>query len=686
MNSALGETLAGNPEQFGTVSAALAQARRLLMSNPSRAEAQLGEILNVVPSQPEALLLLGSARRVQGDAVQALAVLKPLAASLPKNAGVQFELGLAYADRDESTKAIAAFRRTAALDPDHAHAWRALGDQFTLTGNARAADDAYARHIKASVNDPRLREAATALCENNLASGERLLRAFLLEHPTDVAAIRMLAEIGARLGRYEEAEKLLARCVALALGFDAARFNYATILHRQNKMQEALAQIEHLLTREPKNAGYRNLEAAALARLGETTRAIAAYEAVLKDHPKQAKAWMSYGHTLKTAGHQNESIDAYWKSIALQPGLGEAYWSLANLKTFRFTPEQIAAMRAQLARTNLEEEDRFHFHFALGKAMEDAQAYAESFEHYAKANELRRESLPYNADEFSRSVQRHKKFFTPEFFAARAHVGCPAPDPIFVVGLPRSGSTLIEQILASHSAVEGTMELPDIMAIARKLGGRKKMEDDSAYPDTLAALDYDALRMLGEEYLQNTRMHRKLNRPFFIDKMPNNFVHAGLIHLILPNAKIIDARRHPLACCFSNFKQHFARGQGFAYNLTDIGRYYRDYVEMMAHYDHVLPGRIHRVIYEDVVADPEAEIRRMLAYCGLPFEENCLLFYQNERTVRTASSEQVRMPIFTDAVDQWRNYEAWLEPLKDVLGPVLANYPHAPVFQEAQHA
>jgi tetratricopeptide (TPR) repeat protein len=681
----MGEALTEKSGQFGTLSAALVQARRLFASNHAGAEAQLREILKVVPHQPDALLLLGSARRVQGDVAQALAILKPLAALLPKNADVQFELGLAHADCDESAEAIAAFRRTVALDPNHAHAWRALGDQFTLTGNTRAADDAYARHIKASVNDPRLREAATALCENNLALGERLLRAFLAAHPTDVAAIRMLAEIGARFGRYDEAEKLLARCVSLAPGFDAARFNYATILHRQNKMPEALAEIEHLLAREPKNAGYRNLQAAAFARLGETARAIVAYEAVLKDHPRQAKTWMSYGHTLKTAGRQTESIEAYWKSIALQPNLGEAYWSLANLKTFRFTPEQIEAMRAQLARDDLEEEDRFHFDFALGKALEDAQAYAESFEHYAKANALRRESLPYNADEFSRGVERHKKFFTMEFFAAHEGCGCAAPDPIFVVGLPRSGSTLIEQILASHSAVEGTMELPDIMAIARKLGGRKKMEEDSAYPDALAALNPDVLRTLGEEYLQNTRMHRKLGRPFFIDKMPNNFIHAGLIHLILPNAKIIDARRHPLACCFSNFKQHFARGQGFAYSLTDMGRYYRDYVEMMAHYDRVLPGRIHRVIYEDMVADPETEMRRMLAYCGLPFEENCLLFYQNERTVRTASSEQVRMPIFADAVDQWRNYELWLGPLKDVLGPVLADYPRAPVFPEAQY-
>lgn len=658
----------------------------MLGVSPAKAEVQLREILKVVPNQPDALMLLGSARRLQGDAAGAVAILTPLAATQPKSAAIQFELGLAHADCDDAAEAIAALRRAVSLDPNHAHAWRALGDQFTLAGDTKAADQAYAQHIKASVNDPQLREAASALCDNNLAVAERLLRPFLRDHPTDVAAIRMLAEIGARLGRYDEAEKLLARAVELAPGFDAARFNYATILHRQNKMADALAQIEHLLKRESKNAAYRNLQAAAFARLGETARAIAAYEQVLTDHPKQSKAWMSYGHTLKTAGRQDDCIAAYWKSIALLPGLGEAYWSLANLKTFRFTVEQVAAMRGQLARNDLEDEDRFHFHFALGKALEDAQAYEESFEHYAKGNALRRASLPYKADEFGESVQRLKIFFTPEFFRARHGAGSDAPDPIFVVGMPRAGSTLIEQILASHSAVEGTMELPDIMAIARKLGGRKKKDEDSAYPDVLATLSPDALKALGEEYLAGTRPHRKLNRPFFVDKMPNNFVHAGLIHLILPNAKIIDARRHPLACCFSNFKQHFARGQGFAYSLADIGRYYRDYVEMMAHYDRVLPGRIHRVFYERMVDDPEAEVRRMLAYCGLPFEENCLLFYQNDRIVRTASSEQVRMPIFTDAVDQWQNYEPWLGELKTVLGSVLASYPDVPVFAEAQRS
>ncbi|MFZ1007145.1 MAG: sulfotransferase, partial [Candidatus Sulfotelmatobacter sp.] len=291
---------------------------------------------------------------------------------------------------------------------------------------------------------------------------------------------------------------------------------------------------------------------------------------------------------------------------------------------------------------------------------------------------LRKAALGYYADETSAHVKRCITLFTAEFFLEREGVGAPAPDPIFIVGLPRSGSTLIEQILSSHSAVEGTMELPDIMSIARRLGGKKKKKDASAYPEILATLSPAMFSTLGEEYLQRTRIQRRLDHPFFIDKMPNNFLHVGLIHLILPKAKIIDARRHPLGCCFSCFKQHFARGQGFTYGLADIGRYYADYVRLMAHFDTVLPGRVHRILYEDLVGNPEQEVRRLLAYCGLPFEEACLRFYETARAVRTASSEQVRLPIFTEALEHWRNFEPWLEPLKEALGPVLTAYPAAP--------
>ena len=435
-----------------------------------------------------------------------------------------------------------------------------------------------------------------------------------------------------------------------------------------------------LLAEDPRNPGYRNLKAAALGRIGEYEQAIGLYAGVLEDQPGQPKVWMSYGHALKTVGRQAEAIGAYRRTLALAPQFGEAWWSLANLKTVTFSDAAVAAMTAQLRRADLGDEDRFHLEFALGKAREDAGAFEAAFGHYVRGNALRRESLDYEADETSDQVRRAKALFTPEFFAARAGQGCPAPDPIFVVGLPRSGSTLVEQILASHSQVEGTQELPDIITLARRIGGRARRASEGRYPEALGELTAADLRSLGEEYMARAAPHRKLGRASFIDKMPNNWAHLGLIALILPNARVIDARRHPLGCGFSGFKQHFARGQAFTYDLTNIGRYYADYVELMAHFDTVAPGRVHRVIYEAMVADPEAETRALLAACGLPFEDRCLRFYENDRAVRTASSEQVRQPIFTDAADHWRNYDPWLGPLKAALGPVLEAYPRAPAY------
>ena len=667
-------------EPTGTLEVALAHAGRLLAADPAMAEAQAREILQAVPGNPQALLVLGAALRMSGREPAALEVIAPLAQAAAEWALAQMELGLTLAGLGRNRPAIEALMRATRLEPGLSDAWRALGDQLAIVGDERGADDAYARQIKASVKDPELLEAASALCDNRLAVAERQLRDFLKRRPTDVAAIRMLAETGARLGRYDDAQVLLERCLELAPGFVAARYNYATVLHRQNKASEAIAQADLLLAREPRNAGYRNLKAAALVRIGEYEQAIAHYDGLLQDHPTQPLGWMSYGHALKTVGRTGDSIGAYRRSIELLPRLGEAWWSLANLKTFRFTAADIEAMRAQLERSDLGPEDGYHLHFALGKAFEDAGAYAESFDHYRQGNALRRAAVDYDPEETAGHVRRSKELFTSAFFAARAGVGSRAPDPIFIVGLPRAGSTLIEQILSSHSMVEGTMELPDVIGIAKRLGGRRRRSDVSSYPEALADLKPDEFRVLGEEFLDRTRIQRKLGRPFFIDKMPNNFAHIGLIHLMLPEARIVDARRHPLGCGFSGFKQHFARGQTFTYDLGEIGRYYADYVELMDHFDRVLPGRIHRVIYERMVEDPEAEVRRLLDYCGLPFEAGCLRFHENERAVRTASSEQVRQPIFTDAVEHWRNYEPWLDPLKAALGATLDAYPSAPAY------
>jgi tetratricopeptide (TPR) repeat protein len=669
--------MSGAPGPVGTLEVALDHAARLLASDPALAAEQAEEILRAVPRHPVALLVLARARRAAGDPRAAVEILEPLAAAQPLAAEVHYELALALGDSGRGEAAVGSLRRALRLRPDLDGGWRVLGDHLTAIGDTAGADAAYANHVRVSTRDPRLLAPAAALADGRLPEAESLLRAHLRSHPSDVAAIRMFAELAARLGRLGDAENLLARCLELAPGFTAARHNYAVVLHRQGRSAEALQEVERLLATDPRNPGLRSLQAAALARLGEYHRSIAVYEGILADYPGQAKIWMSLGHAFKTAGRQSDCIAAYGRAIELSPSLGEAWWSLANLKTYRFAQGEVETMSAQLDREDLPVEDRLHFHFALGKALEDAGEHATAFEHYAAGNRLHRATLPYRAEETTALVERSRALFTPQFLEPRRDSGCPAGDPIFVVGLPRSGSTLIEQVLASHPAVEGTMELPDLLAIVRDLGGGRRRSEPSRYPEVLAELEPSALRDLGERYLERTRIQRKTDRPFFIDKMPNNWAHVGLIQMILPNARIVDARRHPLSCCFSAFKQHFARGQGFTYDLDDLGRYYRDYVDLMAHFDAVLPGRVHRVHYERMVEDTEGEVRRLLVYCGLDYDERCLRFYENERAVRTASSEQVRSPIYRHGVDHWRNYEPWLEPLRQALGPALVHGPYA---------
>jgi len=665
-------------EPTGTLEVAVAQALRLLEQSPALAAEQAEEILRVVPGHPPATLLLAAARRLAGQPAAALELLEPLVKLAPDWAPAQFEFALALAAAGRGDAAIAALRHALRLNPAHPEAWRILADHLMAVGDTAGAEDAYTRHIQCATRNPVLQQAAAAMLANDMPRAERLLKDHLKQAPTDVPAIRMLAEVAVRCGQDEAGERLLTRCLELAPAFAAARYNYAVLLHRRNKATEALAEIERLLAVEASNPGYRNLHAVVLSRVGEGARSCAIYAKLLEEYPANAKVWLSYGHVLKTEGRQEDCIAAYRECIAREPTLGEAYWSLANLKTFRFTPEDLATMRARVDDTSLETVDRVHFHFALGKACEDAGDYAVSFRHYDSGNTLHRASTRYDANQSTARVQRLRQVFTRDYFAQRQGMGHTARDPIFIIGMPRAGSTLLEQILSSHSAVEGTSELPDIIAIARELRGDADAAEIGAYAETLAALSGEQLQRLGEDYLRRTRIYRKTGQQLFIDKMPNNFLHVGLIHSILPNAKIIDARRHPLGCCLSNFKQFYARGQRFSYGLTDVGRYYHDYVALMAHFDEVLPGRVHRVIYEQLVEDTEAEVRRLLDYCELPFEEGCLRFFENARPVRTASSEQVRRPIYREGVDQWRNYEPWLEPLQTALGPVLAAYPEVP--------
>jgi tetratricopeptide (TPR) repeat protein len=597
-----------------------------------------------------------------------------------RDASAQFALASSLVAAERYDEALAPLQRVAASQPERPHVWRLLGDCLRANGRPVDADAAYLAHVRQSIHDPELLSAAAALAEGRLPDAEAGLRARLRQAPTDVAAIRMFAEVAARLGRNEDALNLLERCLELAPGFREARRNYALVLHRVNQPERALAEAERLLAADPEDASSRNLKAAILCRTGDYEQAIRIYTGLLERHPRNARLWLSHGHALKTAGQVERAVAAYRRALEVEAAFGEAWWSLANLKTFRFGADDLTVMRRQLARTDLAEDDRLHLEFAVGKAMEDAGEYEPSFQHYARGNAIRHAQLRYDADETGARVRYVRDHYTRDFFAARAGAVSPAPDTIFVVALPRAGSTLIEQILSSHSLVEGTMELPEVTSLTLLL--RKQGDADSAMPyhDALTALDADALRALGERYLARTRIQRKTPAPRFVDKMPNNFMHIGLIHLMLPNAKIIDARRHPLACGFSLFKQHFARGQSFSYDLTDVGRYYRDYVALMAHFDAVLPGRIHRVVYERMVEDTEGEIRRLLDYCGLPFESDCLRFFQNPRAVRTASSEQVRQPIYRDSVGHWRHYAQWLGPLESALGAeILERYPDAPV-------
>jgi len=504
---------------------------------------------------------------------------------------------------------------------------------------------------------PQLIEAAAALHDNRLDVAERILKPYLKEDPFDVRAIRMLAELAARIGRLKDSEQLLRRALEIAPNFNPARANLAMVLGRLGRPAEALELLDDMAEADPEWGGQSNLRAATLARLGDFEQALGLYEQVLQRAPNQPMLLLSYGHMLKTVGRADEAIAAYRKAIRLAPALGEAWWSLSNLKTVRFDESDVGAMQAALDRTDLKDGDRFHLQFALAKALHDAGRADESFEQLAAGNAARRVYHPYRAGEIEDFVDRGISAFTSDVLSRAG--GCEAPDPIFIVGMPRAGSTLVEQILSSHSRIEGTAELPDIPALARS---RKN------YPVSAVEMTADERVEAGEEYLKRTAVQRRTDRPFFIDKLPNNWMFVPFIHLVLPDAKIIDARRHPLSCCFSNFRQHFARGQDFSYDLQDLGRYYSAYVRLMAHVDAVMPGRVHRVIYERMVDDTETEVRALLDYCGVEFEPACLEFYKTERAVRTPSAGQVRQPIYRDATEEWRPYEAHLKTVEAGFG------------------
>jgi len=570
--------------------------------------------------------------------------------------------------------AIEAARRMLAAYPGNSDAYQLLGIALRSRGDVHAASQAEQAAIIASVRNPQLIQAASALLDNDLPTAESILRPLLHHRPTDVAAIRMMAELAARVGRLTDSENLLRRALELAPGFIAARANLATVLYKQQRPAEALGELDRITTDRDADLATDSLRAAAVGRLGGHEEAIALYRSVLDRRPDDPRLWMSLGHNLRTVGRVDEAIAAYRRGSELRPHYGEIWWSLANLKTFRFSNADVAMMNDALGRADLTEEDRVHLNFALGKALEDRREWANSFKHYDAANRERRQALDYAASEITRQVDRSIAFLTSEFFAERQSFGCPAEDTIFIVGLPRSGSTLVEQILSSHPKIEGTTEHPDIPMMARRLAGNDNAGGIRRFPEILASLSADECKALGEEYLQRIKPQRVTERPYFIDKLPNNWALLGFIRLILPNSRIVDARRHPLATGFSNFKQHFSRGQPFTYDLADIGHYYSDYIRFVRHVDNVLPGWVVRIINEDLVAEPAAEIRRLVEILGLEWDDACLAHHKTKRPIRTPSAEQVRKPVNAAGVDQWRHYEPWLGPLVSSLADTVADW------------
>ena len=632
-----------------------------------------------VPQNRDVLYLIAANQRCLGWIPEALETLQCLEQQHPRFSLLFQERGHCYLTLRDTSRAIDAFHRAVNINPALAVSWSILERLYRMTGEVDNATAA-AEHVSTLKNlPPEVVRGGSLLSDGYLSAAADLLRVYLLKAGDHVEALRLLARIEHQRDVADEAELLFEAALRLAPDYRAARLDYARVLIDLQKYPEAQKEIDTLLRLDPGNKDYLSLSAAAYAGLGNHEAAIALYRQLLTASPGSPELHVSLGHCFKSVGRQKEATESYRAAAAARPGFGDAYWSLANLKTYRFSQDEIGQMRAGEAAPATDPVDRYHLCFALGKAFEDRNEYSESWQFYDRGNTLKRAESRYYPDITETNARQQIEVCTAQFFAERKDVGLPDPDPIFIVGLPRSGSTLIEQILASHSQVEGTQELPDIPRIVLEL------QRLGMYPRVVAELAPEDLRRLGQCYMTGTRAYRQpspKNRPFFIDKMPNNFRHLGLIHLMLPNAKIIDVRREPMACCFSNLKQLYAKGQDFTYSIEDIARYYRTYLDLMRQWDVVLPGRVLRVWYEDVIEDLAGSVRRILEFCGLEFELACVEFYKTERSVHTASSEQVRQPIFREGLFQWRNYEPWLGPLKDGLGDALIRYHESPAAEK----
>jgi len=659
---------APDPERKERVKEIFNQALRDLRDGQaSRAADACRAALTTAPDDVDLLTLLGAALIAQRQPGQALEPLQRAVQAAPRFPRAREHLGHALLLLGQPDEALTHLQQAARFDPRSASVRLKLAQALANLGSGSEADAMFEEAFSLDPNRGRLARAGEHLRNGRLRECENICRSVLAQAPDDVNAMRLLARVAGEQDKWRKAERLLLGILERAPAFNDARIDLARVYKQQDRLRDAVACAAEAVRHSPRNPHAHYIHASMLAVHGDHDAALAAYRQAVRFAAHHPAAWVGMGHLLKTLGRQDEGIEAYRTAIRQRPDFGEVYWSLANLKTFRFTRDEIAEMERRLAGEGLDDESRVHFLFTLGKAWEDEGEYSRAFGYYSRACALHRGEVYYDPVETRSLNARIREVFGAGFLAANQGAGCPDPAPIFIVGLPRSGSTLIEQILASHSQVEGTAELPDVGRIVGRISAYSAEEN---YPEAarhLAAGDWYAL---GEEYLRRTRRHRS-GLPFFTDKMPNNFPSIGLIHLMLPNAKIIDARRHPLDSCFGSFKQHFARGQAFSYDLFEIADYYREYRAMMRHWKEVLPGRVLEVRYEDMVRDQEGQTRRLLAHCGLDFEEACLRFWETERPVRTASSEQVRLPLYESSVNHWRHFQAELAPLIEHLGDEL---------------
>jgi len=662
-------------QEASATEAALDSVKKLMQAGDfGKAEKQLLTMHDEVEKNDDVLYMLAVCQRYLSKHSSALATLEKLKSLVPEHSRAFQETGHVYRAMNNAGAALNAFSRATQINPALAASFRAQIDILTATDRSHLTGQ-LKQQLESLEALPKPLVAVTDLiAQGKLIKAEQLCKAFMQKVPRNIEGMRLLADIGSRLGVLEDAEFLLESAVEFAPDHTKARIDYIQVLRKRQNYQESLRQAKLLLDADPSNPQFQSVFAVESMQSGDYDTALSMFESILKILPEDPVTLTSRGHALKTQGQTEDAIDSYRRAIKKYAAHGEAYYSLANLKLFSFSDEEIQAMEAQESNLGISHQSRIYLNFALGKAYEDKGLFDKAFMFYERGNAFKKSQSRYKASDLTAEFKAQTEVFDDAFIASHANTGFTSPDPIFIVGLPRSGSTLLEQILASHSQVDGTMELPNMLALAQKLRRGERMSAVNHYPGILKELPAEQFLEFGEKFIDETRVHRG-SAPFFIDKMPNNFRHVGLIKLMLPNAKIIDARRHPMGSCFSGFKQLFAEGQEFTYGLEEVGTYYRDYVELMDHWDKVLPGQVLRVQYEEVVADLDTQVRRILDYCGLEFEESCINFHETDRSVRTPSSEQVRQPIYQSGVEQWKNFESNLDPLKQALGPVLERYP-----------